>query len=182
MLIWQQLVNENISNDLWINIVTLNEYLNYLNNTFINKLINPYHKNALNELKKQKIEYFYDVWIRNYLIKNFNDLDIRADNGHLLENFIFLRLEERKEAYISLNYWREKSGNEVDFVIRMHDKLIPIEVKFQNFKKCDYTIGMKKFNDLYEKEIKYNIVITKDFLDIWAINNKRVYFIPYYLF
>ncbi|MBW7954467.1 ATP-binding protein [Candidatus Gracilibacteria bacterium] len=182
ILIGQQIVNENLSNDLGINIVTLNEYLNYLNNTFINKLINPYHKNSLNELKKQKIEYFYDLGIRNYLIKNFNNLDIRIDNGHLLENYIFLRLEERKQEYISLNYWREKSGNEVDFVIKMHNKIIPIEVKYQNFKKGEITTGMKKFNDLYEKEIKYNIVITKDLLDIGNINNKKIYFIPYYLF
>lgn len=182
ILIGQQLVMENLSNDLWVNIITLNEYLNYLNNTFINKLINPYHKNTLNEIKKQKIEYFYDIWIRNYLIKNFNNLDIRIDNWHLLENYIFLRLEKYKENYISLNYWREKSWNEVDFVIKTHDKLIPIEVKYQKLKKWEITTWMKKFNEIYNEQIKYSLVITKDYLDVDIHKNKKIYFIPYYLF
>ncbi len=182
IIIWQQIVIENLSNDLWINIVTINEYLNYLHNTFINKIINPYHKNSLNEIRKQKIEYFYDLWVRNYLIKNFNNLDIRIDNWHLLENYIFLRLEQLKDKYIWLNYWREKNWNEVDFVIKMHDKLIPIEVKYQNFKKCEITTWMKKFNDIYLEQVKYSIVITKDFINVCKFNDIKIYFIPYYLF
>jgi len=181
IIIWQQLVIENLSNDLWINIVTLNEYLNYLNNTFINVLVNPYHKNSLNEIKKQKIEYFYDLWIRNYLVKNFNTLDIRSDSGHLLENYIFLRLNTLKESFLSLNYWRDKSGNEVDFVIKMHDRIIPIEIKYQNLKKPELTTGMKRFNELYKDEIQYSIVITKDFLDVYEYNSKTYYYIPYYM-
>lgn len=181
IIIWQQIVIENLSNDLWINIITINEYLNYLNNTFVNKLINPYYKNSLNEIRKQKIEYFYDLWIRNYLIKNFNNLEIRQDSWHLLENFIFIKLEELKDKYITLNYWREKSWNEVDFVIKMHNKIIPIEVKYQNFKKWELTTWMKKFNELYKDEIKYSIIITKDFLDIFELDWKKYYFLPYYM-
>lgn len=181
IIIWQQLVIENLSNDLWLNIVTLNEYLNYLNNTFINVLINPYHKNSLNEIRKQKIEYFYDPGIRNYLIKNFNSLDIRSDSWHLMENYIFLRLNLLKESFLSLNYWRDKSGNEVDFVIKMHDKIIPIEIKYQNLKEPEITTGMKKFNELYKDNIPYSIVITKDLLDMFEFNGKSYYFIPYYM-
>lgn len=181
IIIWQQIVVENLSNDLWINIVTLNEYLNYLNNTFINTLINPYHKNSLSEIKKQKIEYFYDPGIRNYLIKNFNNLDIRPDVWHLIENYVFLRLNTLKESYLSLNYWRDKSGNEVDFIVKVHDKLIPIEIKYQNLKKPELTTGMKKFNELYGDEIMYSIVITKDLLDIHEYDGKNYYFIPYYM-
>lgn len=181
IIIWQQLVIENLSNDLWLNIVTLNEYLNYLNNTFINVLINPYHKNSLNEIRKQKIEYFYDPGIRNYLIKNFNSLDIRSDSWHLMENYIFLRLNLLKESFLSLNYWRDKSGNEVDFVIKMHDNIIPIEIKYQNMKEPEITTGMKKFNELYKDNIPYSIVITKDLLDMFEFNGKSYYFIPYYM-
>lgn len=181
IIIWQQLVIENLSNDLWLNIVTLNEYLNYLNNTFINVLINPYHKNSLNEIRKQKIEYFYDPGIRNYLIKNFNSLDIRSDSWHLMENYIFLRLNLLKESFLSLNYWRDKSGNEVDFVIKMHDNIIPIEIKYQNMKEPEITTGMKKFNELYKDNIPYSMVITKDLLDMFEFNGKSYYFIPYYM-
>jgi predicted AAA+ superfamily ATPase len=70
---------ENISNDLGINSVTLGEYMNYLNHTFVNTRISPYHKNGINEIKKQKVEYFYDMGIRNYLVKNFNAPEIRSD-------------------------------------------------------------------------------------------------------
>jgi len=69
----------------------------------------------------------------------------------------------------------------VDFVIKMHDRIIPIEIKYQNLKKPELTTGMKRFNELYKDEIQYSIVITKDFLDVYEYNEKVYYFIPYYM-
>jgi len=63
----------------------------------------------------------------------------------------------------------------------MHDKIIPIEIKYQNLRKAELTTGMKKFNELYADEIEYSIIITKDFLDIYEHNEKKYYFIPYYM-
>ena len=34
--------------------------------------------------------YFYDLGIRNALISNFNELDLRNDHGQLWENFIVM--------------------------------------------------------------------------------------------
>ncbi len=99
----------------------------------------------------------------------------------MLENYIFLRLNGLRESYLSLNYWRDKQGNEVDFVIRTNSALIPIEIKYQNMKKPEFTTGMKIFNELYADDVPYSIVITKDYTDVCEYRGKTWYFLPYYM-
>ena len=72
VMIWKQLVHENVSNDIGVSLHILKEYLNYLSHTFIIDLISPYSKNYINEIKKQKKQNFYDLWLRNYLIRGYN--------------------------------------------------------------------------------------------------------------
>ncbi|MEM2059042.1 MAG: DUF4143 domain-containing protein, partial [Thermoproteota archaeon] len=51
----------------------------------------------------------------------------RTDKGILLENFV---LNELKSLFTDrLNYWRTTGKAEVDFVLKLEDKIIPVEVK-----------------------------------------------------
>lgn len=181
LLIGQQLVMENLSRDLGIHLTTLWEYMSYLDMTYVVRVLTPYHQNLMSELKKQKIEYFYDIGIRNYLIKNFNPLSIRSDNGHLLENYVLLRILTLSERYLSLHYWRDKHQNEVDFVIKTSEHLIPLEIKYQNKMNPPLTTGMRRFNELYHEQIPYSLIITKDLLDMREYEGKKYYYIPYYM-
>lgn len=180
-LIWQQINISNIWNDIKLASQTIKEYINYLEKSYIIQTIKPYSTNSINEIKKQNIQYFYDTWFRNFLIRNFNKLEIRWDNWHLLENYIFQRLNLIKNKFISINYWRDKKWNEMDFVLKKSESIIPIEIKFQNFKKPEFSKSFKLFFKKHEN-IDYWIIITKDFLKISEFENKKIYFIPYYLF
>ncbi len=42
--------------------------------------------------------YFYDLGIRNILVKDFRELDLRPDKGHVFENFVVSELEEKNGA------------------------------------------------------------------------------------
>lgn len=180
-LIWQQINISNIWNDIKLSSPTINEYINYLEKSYILQTIKPYSTNSINEIKKQNIQYFHDNWFRNFLIRNFNNLDIRWDNWHLLENYIFQRLNSIKNKFISINYRRDKKWNEMDFILKKHNSIIPIEIKFQNFKKPEFSKSFKLFFKKH-KNIDYWIIITKNFLKLSEFENKKIYFIPYYLF
>ena len=78
-----------------------------------------------------------------------------------------------------LYFWRTISKQEVDFVLKKEEEIIPIEVKYQNFKKSQITTGMKNFIELYNP--KQAVIITKDYQAFVKINKCEVYFIPIYL-
>lgn len=108
--------------------LTLKKYLNILEKTFICSPLKPYFANRRKEITKNPKMYFFDTGLRNYALGYFARLENRADKGFLYENFIFNQLTKQD---ITVNFWRTKSGAEVDFVVNIKNEKIPIESKSQ---------------------------------------------------
>jgi len=121
-----QLVNLNeLSNTLNISRQTIENYLFILENTYIVKLIHPFYKNIRSELTKMPKIYFEDSGILN-ILKN-KKLSFKFD-GALFENSIYNCL--RKEFNVrDIYFWRTQNKQEVDFIIKKEQCLIPIEIK-----------------------------------------------------
>ncbi|MGF3521473.1 MAG: ATP-binding protein [Candidatus Bathyarchaeia archaeon] len=146
-----------------------------LSETYIISLLPPFHKNPVTELRKVPKVYFFDLGLRNYIIGNFNPLDRRTDSGALVENLVFLRLKDGfPEA--SVNYWRTISKAEVDFVLRLDDEIIPVEVKYQSFVKAAVSRSIRSFIETYRP--KKALIITKNFWGKMEINGTMVLFAP----
>jgi len=95
------------------------EILSILEETYVIKLIRPFHKNLTTELKKNPKIYFIDTGLRNAITGRFefsND-----EYGKLLENYLLNKFKDEK-----INYWRTTAKAEVDFII---NETIPIESK-----------------------------------------------------
>jgi predicted AAA+ superfamily ATPase len=161
-----------ISKDLKIDYKTIEKYISILTNTYIISLISPFYKNLSTELKKSKKVYFIDLGIRNSLLNNFLPIDNRTDKGQMLENFVFNELRSNFEGKI--NYWRTTNKNEVDFVLQVNDKIVPIEVKTSPNLKG----GFVKFIKTYKPECA--IVFNGNEFSIKKINNTKIAFIPFY--
>ena len=77
--------------------------------------------------------YFYDLGIRNVLVKDFRELDLRPDKGGVFENFIIAEIEKkRKNNNVKQNmyFYREYGGQEIDLVLEDYKKeYICIEMK-----------------------------------------------------
>ncbi|MDH5753979.1 MAG: ATP-binding protein [Candidatus Bathyarchaeota archaeon] len=153
----------------------LKRMLSILSETYIIKLIQPFYKNLITELKKIPKVYFFDLGLRNYVIDNFNPLEKRTDAGALIENLVFLSLRNNfPEA--NINYWRTIAKAEVDFVFRMKDEAIPIEVKYRFFRKPKISRSLRSFIRSYKP--KKALVITKDFWGKMKVNNTVILFVP----
>jgi predicted AAA+ superfamily ATPase len=147
------------------------DLLDILEQTYIIRRIRPFHKNLVTELKKENKIYFVDTGLRNYLINNFNDIEIRNDSGTLIENFILNELYQ----YGKINFWRTKNKAEVDFIFEGKE-IIPTEVKFLNIKRDILTRSLYYFIRNYNS--RFSIVVTKNYWGERIINNSKIKYIP----
>ena len=148
------------------------ELLEILEETFVIRMIRPFHKNLRTELRKNPKVYFIDLGMRNYAINNFNSLEERVDKGSIVENFVLNQLIDGER----INYWRTLGKAEVDFVLNFGDKPIPIEVKYTEFKKAKISRSFRSFLSAYEPSRA--IVFTKNFWGKTKIGKTTVAFIP----
>ncbi len=120
----------NLSREIGPSNKTIESYLEILEKTFVIYCVHSFSQKLSNELKKSKKYYFYDLGIRNSLLKNFSSpLEKRDDFGIILESFVFLELKKLERANVEIRFWRTKAGDEVDFIWIEDRVAVPIEVK-----------------------------------------------------
>ena len=148
------LVSKNeISNTLSISARTLNRYIDILQYTYIIILLSPFFANLRSKLTKTPKVYFYDIGIRNSLINNFTDLEFRADNGALFENFIFLELLSKFSSE-DVYFYRTAKQTELDFIVE--SKKISVEVKYKKYKNKKVFRVFDSFNEFENSIVNLN--------------------------
>ena len=139
------------------------EYLYLLEQMYIIKLVSPFDSNKKKAIKKMKKVFFLDLGLRNIIINNFNNIDLRLDNGAIFENFVYLEIIKSMKAFSYVNFYRTRDGAEVDFVINDMKKLLTFEVKYKKLIKSNYYKALQNFNkdenvaESYLVNIDYNI-------------------------
>lgn len=101
--------------------------------------------------------YFNDLGLRNFLINNFSEVEIRIDKGQVLENYTFLRLSELYRND-DIKFWKTAGQNEVDFILtETFNKGKAYEVKFNavNIKQSKYKMFTEAYPDFPLKYIGY---------------------------
>ena len=124
------LISENsLAREIGLTAATVNKHLSILDNTYVCHTVHSYSRNLGNELKKSKKIYFYDLGIRNALLKDFGALGQRRDKGTIHESFVFLQLACALKPNMEIKFWRNKVGQEIDFVLLKDRRPFLIEVK-----------------------------------------------------
>jgi len=122
-----------ISSSLQANVVTVNSYIEIFIKNYILIPLPSFKTNLRRAVSENRKLYFYDVGIRNILVKDFRPLELRPDAGGVFENFIVVELEKwRKILNIkkSLYFYREFGGKEIDIVLEdYHKNYVCIEIK-----------------------------------------------------
>ena len=77
-----------LASSLKIDQRTVKRYIEIFEQSFIIYRLNPISKNSRSEIIKSSKIYFYDIGLRNAIINNFEDINVRPDKGALFENFI----------------------------------------------------------------------------------------------
>jgi uncharacterized protein len=128
---------------------TIEKYINLLEQVFVIFRLGPFNRNLRNELKTTRKIYFYDNGIRNALIANFNQADLRTDIGALWENFMIaerMKTVHYKGIWANSYYWRTKEQAEIDYVEDSDGKLSAYEFKWNPNARATFS---KTFSNAY---------------------------------
>ena len=138
-----------LGNDLGINRITVEKYIDILEKNFIVFSLNAFSKNQDNEIRKSRKVYFWDNGLRNRIIKNFTPIELRDDVGALWENFV---ISERKKKlsyenkYKDTYFWRNTQHAEIDFLEIKNNEINAYEIKYNPNVKVKFT---KSFTSIY---------------------------------
>lgn len=112
---------------------TVSSYIEIFIKNYILIPLPSFKTNIRKAVSENRKLYFYDLGIRNILIQDFRDLELRQDKGGVFENFVVSELEKMRRltnAKINLYFYREYGGKEVDLIIEDYKKnYITVEIK-----------------------------------------------------
>ena len=160
-----QLLNiSSLAEDCGINHKTAQSWLSILEASFIIYLLRPHYKNYNKRVIKMPKIYFYDTGLLCSLLglTDKKQLQDHYLKGNIFESFViseFIKHKYNQGAEPNVYFWRNKAGNEVDLLIEMADKLIPIEIKSGQTITSDYFKGLKYYNNLSQGSHKDSYVI-----------------------
>ena len=96
---------------------TVSNYIEIFIKNYILIPLPSFKTNIRKAVSENRKLYFYDLGIRNILIQDFRDLDLRPDKGGVFENFIILELEKWRRltnAKVNIYFYREYGGRYCD--------------------------------------------------------------------
>lgn len=161
-------VNE-LANNLNLSRVTVDRYLDLLEQTFVIFRLPAFSTNPRKEIAKSTKIYFWDTGVRNALLNELNVSSLRSDIGGLWENWVVAEIAKENVqmgAGKSLYFWRSRAGSEVDLVVKDGQKIKAFEIKWSARRKA----GIKAFRDRYGVDVK---LITSSFpvISLYALRN-----------
>ncbi len=141
----------NISRDCGVNSKTVRDYYQILVDTLMGTLIEPFKKRQNRQvITKAPKFYMFDVGVSGVITKRHLDEEKGELFGKAFEHFIFMEIaayNSYKEVDFEINFWRTKSGLEVDFILGSGE--VAIEIKGTNRVENRNLLPIKAFIEEY---------------------------------
>lgn len=158
-----QIINfTNISRDCAVDVKTVQQYYQILVDTFLGHFIDPFKRRQdRGVITRAPKFYFFDVGVAGSIIGRNIQQEAGIEFGRAFEHFIFMELlayRSYKEQDFAINYWRTKTGYEVDFVLAKGE--VAVEIKGTSRVDGRDIKGLKTFRDDYHP--KKSIVVSNE--------------------
>lgn len=133
-----------ISKELKVNHRTIERYIDLLEQSFVIFRLKSYNNNLRTEIRKKSKLYFYDLGIRNAVINDFSETNIkndglkRKDLGNLFENFTILekmKSNNYQHKFCQTFFWRNIEGKEIDYIEKWNQNADVYEFTLNNSEK-----------------------------------------------
>jgi predicted AAA+ superfamily ATPase len=133
--------------------VTVENYIEIFIKNYILLPLPSFKTNTRRAVSENRKLYFYDLGIRNALVKDFRETNLRPDKGGVFENLILIELEKQRRntgALRNFYFYREYGGKEVDLVIEdYYKKYHTVEMKVQ---------AKGNVKDIFPLEHKFSVI------------------------
>ena len=149
-----QLLNlSGLASDCGISHTTAKRWISVLEASFVITLLRPHHQNYGKRLIKTPKLYFLDSGLLCYLlkIKSAQELNHRAERGAIFESYVVSELLKNfahRGVQSSIYFWRDSAGNEIDVIVDLGLRKIPLETKSGQTFASDFFDTLAYWRDL----------------------------------
>jgi predicted AAA+ superfamily ATPase len=144
-----------LSQDIGVSVHLIIEYFQILEDCLIADRINPLTDSSSRRTLTKAPKYlFFDLGIRRICAKEGRRLSQKT-LAALFEQFVGMEILRYIKLYApsyQLKYWRDHAGPEIDYVIDMNHRYLPIEVKWTENPTAKDCRHLEKFMDEYPCE------------------------------
>lgn len=124
----------NIARDCGVDSKTVKEYYQILIDTLLAVRIDPFKKRQSRKIITKAPKYYlFDVGVANYLRKQHLEEEKGEEFGRAFEHFLLMEILAYRSYSgqdFTINFWRTKTGLEIDFILARGE--IAIEIKGAN--------------------------------------------------
>jgi predicted AAA+ superfamily ATPase len=149
----QELNLTSISNEVGVDLKTVQSWIGILESSFIIYLLKPHFQNYNKTIVKRPKVYFYDTGlVCSFLrISTISQLENHPLKGAIFETMVVIEMVKKytnQGINPPLFYWRDKTGHEIDLIIDKGNLLTPIEIKSSKTINSDFFKNLKYWNHL----------------------------------
>jgi predicted AAA+ superfamily ATPase len=154
----QSLNMSEISRDVGISVPTVKQWLSVLQTSNQIFLLEPYYRSLGKRLFKSPKLYFTDTGLAAFLMGFHSPRALWSSPslGALWENYViiqWLRWRDWRSPSVSLWYWRDQQGNEVDLILEIDQRMVAIECKLTERPSLRDIKGIQKLSAFYGEEM-----------------------------
>ncbi|MCD4737537.1 MAG: ATP-binding protein [Bacteroidales bacterium] len=153
-----------LANEVGVSYKTIQNWMSILEASYVVFLLKPWHENISKRVIKSPKIYFYDVGLACFILGIHEESQLVRDplRGNLFENMIISNIY--KNFYNAgltpqLFYYRDKTGLEVDLIIKHLGRITLIEIKSSETFHKDFIKGIKKVDTILNKNTTTSYVI-----------------------
>jgi len=153
-----------LSKTVGIDNKTVEKYIDILEKCYIVFRLNSFSRNIRTELTKSKKIYFYDLGVRNAILRSFAPMDLRQDKGALWENFFIierLKYNHYADRMVNMYFWRTSEKQEIDYIEEYNGELHLFEMKWNE--KRQQTKLPNQFMEAYHPQ-QADIITPENYL------------------
>ena len=152
-----------IAKEAGVSAPTISEWLSILETSYIIFRLQPYYANISKQLTKMPKVYFYDTGFLCYLLGVESEAQYESSTlrGAIFENMAVSELMKgqfNQGLIPDISFYRERSGKEVDAMVREGGKIRLYEVKAGSTFKPEYMTNMNHVASLLPGEVTKSII------------------------
>ena len=161
----QEMNYSTLARDVGVTVPTIKSWVSFLESSSLIQLLYPYHQNFGKRIVKSPKCYFMDTGLVCYLVG-------LQDEGHLLqgpmagalfETACVTQFIKRFSAFLDpscLYFWRSIDGFEVDLLVEVSNRILPIEFKLSSTVTDQHTSSLKAWLKLSGTRSSEGLVVS----------------------
>lgn len=152
-----------IAKEAGVSAPTITEWLSILDASYITFTLRPYYANISKQLTKMPKVYFYDTGLLCYLLGIETELQYQSSTlrGAIFENSAVAELmknQYNKARAPHINFYRERSGKEVDAMVKTPEGLRLYEVKAGSTFKPEFIANMNYVSGVLPEKAQRTVI------------------------